>query len=47
MLVDRPLAASNVSAASIFRVVEEAQPTLLIDEAVTLLNTSVKLVKEV
>lgn len=32
-LVRRPLAASNVSAASVFRAVEAWQPTLLLDEA--------------
>jgi putative DNA primase/helicase len=33
MLVPRPLLASSVSAASIFRVVEKFKPTLLLDEA--------------
>lgn len=32
-LVSRPLAVSNISAASLFRVVEQYEPTLLIDEA--------------
>src|SRR6202047_360009 len=36
-LVVRPLLAGNVSAASIFRVVEVARPTLMIDEADTFL----------
>jgi putative DNA primase/helicase len=36
-LVVRPLLAGNVSAASVFRVVEVAQPTLLVDEADTFL----------
>jgi hypothetical protein len=36
-LVVRPLLAGNVSAASVFRVVEVAQPTLMIDEADTFL----------
>ena len=36
-LVMRPLLAGNVSAASVFRVVEVAQPTLMIDEADTFL----------
>lgn len=38
MLVPRPLAASNMSAATIFRVIEHHQPTLLIDEADTFLK---------
>src|SRR5207237_1547401 len=36
-LVVRPLLAGNVSAASVFRVVEVARPTLLVDEADTFL----------
>ncbi len=32
-LIARPLAVSNISAASLFRVVEQYEPTLLIDEA--------------
>ena len=37
-LVARPLAAANVSAASVFRVIEKYRPTLLIDEADTFLR---------
>jgi hypothetical protein len=36
----RPLAASNVSAAAIFRVIEKCRPTLLIDEADSFLGNS-------
>ncbi len=36
-LVRRPVVAANISALALFRVIEEAQPTLLIDEADTLL----------
>ena len=36
-LVPKPLAASNVTAAALFRTVETARPTLLIDEADTFL----------
>jgi putative DNA primase/helicase len=36
-LVSKPLAASNITAAAIFRTVEACQPTLLIDEADTFL----------
>src|SRR5437867_378178 len=32
-LVHRPLAAANISPPALFRVIEEAEPTLLIDEA--------------
>jgi hypothetical protein len=39
-LVVRPLLAANVSAASVYRVVEVALPTLLIDEADTFLSTN-------
>jgi putative DNA primase/helicase len=37
-LVRRPLPASSISAAAIFRVIEECKPTLLIDEADAFLN---------
>ena len=37
-LVHRPLAASNISPPALFRVIEEAEPTLLIDEADTFLQ---------
>jgi hypothetical protein len=37
-LVNRPIAASNISSPAFFRVIEEARPTLLIDEADTLLS---------
>lgn len=37
-LVLKPLAASNVSAAALFRVIESARPTLLIDEGDTFIN---------
>ena len=36
-LVSRPVVASNISPPALFRVIEEAQPTLLIDEADTFL----------
>ncbi|MGD1083704.1 MAG: DUF3631 domain-containing protein [Verrucomicrobiota bacterium] len=36
-LVNRPIAAANISSPALFRVIEEARPTLLIDEADTLL----------
>ena len=36
-LVNRPIAAANISSPAFFRVIEEARPTLLIDEADTLL----------
>ena len=39
-LVPRPLSTSNTSAAAIFRTIEAAQPTLLIDEADTFLTNS-------
>jgi len=39
-LVFKSLTASNISAAAIFRVIELVQPTLLIDEADTFLNTN-------
>src|SRR5687767_3072664 len=34
-LVNRPVAAANISPPALFRVIEEAEPTLLIDEADT------------
>ncbi len=37
-LVNKPLPASNITAAAVFRVIEQAGPTLLIDEADTFLN---------
>src|SRR5262245_4997227 len=37
-LVNRPLAAANISPPAMFRVIEEAEPTLLIDEADTFLH---------
>lgn len=37
-LVHRPLAAANISPPALFRVIEEAEPTLLIDEADTFLE---------
>jgi putative DNA primase/helicase len=39
-LVPRPLSASNITAAALFRTVEMASPTLLIDEADTFLRNS-------
>jgi putative DNA primase/helicase len=42
-LVPRPCAASNITAAALFRVVEKYQPTLLIDEADTFLKDSAEL----
>jgi len=49
-LVNRPIAASNISSPAFFRVIEEARPTLLIDEADTLLagnrNTPVAVRKD-
>ena len=39
-LAPRPLSTSNTSAAAIFRTIEAAQPTLLIDEADTFLTSS-------
>jgi len=39
-LVNRPLPASNITPAALFRVVEKWQPTLLIDEADTFLRSS-------
>jgi putative DNA primase/helicase len=38
MLVNRPLPAANISPPALFRVIEEARPTLLIDEADTFLH---------
>jgi hypothetical protein len=38
MLVNRPVISSNISPSAFFRVIEEARPTLLIDEADTLLK---------
>jgi putative DNA primase/helicase len=37
-LVSRPIVAANISSPAFFRVIEETQPTLLIDEADTLLR---------
>jgi len=37
-LVNRPLAAANISPPALFRVIEEVEPTLLIDEADTFLQ---------
>ena len=37
-LVHRPVAAANISPPALFRVIEEAEPTLLIDEADTFLQ---------
>ena len=37
-VVNRPLAAANISPPALFRVIEEAEPTLLIDEADTFLQ---------
>lgn len=37
-LVNRPVLAANISPPALFRVIEEAQPTLLIDEADTFLR---------
>jgi putative DNA primase/helicase len=37
-LVNRPVAAANISSSAFFRVIEEMQPTLLIDEADTFLR---------
>ena len=37
-LVNRPVAAANISSPAFFRVIEESQPTLLIDEADTFLS---------
>ena len=37
-LVHRPLVAANISPSAFFRVIEETRPTLLIDEADTLLK---------
>src|SRR5207249_4504427 len=37
-LVKRPVAAANISSPAFFRVIQEAQPTLLIDEADTFLQ---------
>jgi len=39
-LVKRPLPSSNISGPSIFRVIEEYSPTLLIDEADAFLNNN-------
>jgi hypothetical protein len=39
-LVPRPLPASNITAAALFRAVEKWQPTLLVDEADTFLRSS-------
>src|SRR2546423_8712584 len=37
-LVNRPIVAANISSPAFFRVIEEARPTLLIDEADTVLQ---------
>lgn len=37
-LVHRPISASNISSSALYRVIEETRPTLLIDEADTLLT---------
>src|SRR5208283_344735 len=37
-LVNRPVVAANISSPALFRVIEETRPTLLIDEADTLLQ---------
>jgi hypothetical protein len=37
-LAHRPLASANISPPALFRVIEEAEPTLLIDEADTFLQ---------
>jgi hypothetical protein len=37
-LVNRPVVAANISSSALFRVIEETRPTLLIDEADTLLQ---------
>jgi hypothetical protein len=42
-LVSRPIVAANISSPAFFRVIEEARPTLLIDEADTLLRGNDKL----
>src|SRR5436190_7995106 len=42
-LVNRPLAASNVSSPAFYRAIEELRPTLLIDEADTLLPGNAQL----
>ncbi len=39
-LVPRPLLASNITAAAVFRVIEAAKPTLIIDEADTFIKDS-------
>src|SRR2546421_13110093 len=39
-LVNRPVMAANISSPAFFRVIEETQPTLLIDEADTFLQGS-------
>jgi hypothetical protein len=39
-LVNRPVVAANISSPAFFRVIEETQPTLLIDEADTFLHRS-------
>lgn len=42
-LVQRPLSAGNATAAAVYRVVEQAQPTLLVDEADTFLKFNTEL----
>src|SRR6266850_8251 len=39
-LVNRPVAAANISSSAFFRVIEEIRPTLLIDEADTFLRNN-------
>jgi len=39
-LVNRPVVAANISSSAFFRVIEEVQPTLLIDEADTFLRAN-------
>ena len=41
-LVNRPVVASNISSPAFFRVIEEKEPTLLIDEADTVLHRNAK-----
>ena len=42
-LVNRPLASGNISAAAIYRAIEEWKPTLLLDEADTYLRKNIEL----
>jgi hypothetical protein len=41
--VQRPMESVNISAATVYHVVEEQRPTLLIDEADTFLGTNIEL----